>query len=445
MSQSGQDAAARPAAARDAGVLITLRESPRPVKALLAGIFVNRLGAFIQIYLVLFLTSRGFTAFEAGAALSGYGAGSILGVVAGGALTDRLGPRRTTLVSMASSAVMIVAVLYLRDYPLLVAVVAVVGAASAVYRPACAALLSELTPAHRQVMIFAIYRLIMNLGTTAAPLLGAALIAVSYRLLFWGEAVAALAYAVIALAALPASVTVPAEAAGQPGPRAPAPAGSQAGQRASRPRRGYAAVLADRRYLLYLAAVLVNMVVYIQYVSALPLAMRAAGLATAWYAAVVAVNGLIVITCELLMTRLVQRWPPRVAVTAGFTLLGGGMAVYALPGGAAVFVAGTLVWSLAEIVAGPTMFAYPAMAAPAGLRGRYVGSAQAVFGLGLAIGPVAGVAGWHAAGRSLWWACGLACLAGLAVAWPGVRPPPDESAGPGSSPSASTLTSEEDR
>ena len=78
----------------DAGILITFRESPGAVKALLVGLFVNKLGQFIQVFLVLFLTNRGFTAVQAGAALSAYGAGSVLGLVVGGTLTDSLGVRR---------------------------------------------------------------------------------------------------------------------------------------------------------------------------------------------------------------------------------------------------------------------------------------------------------------------------------------------------------------
>ena len=65
---AGGDAPAK--AGDDAGIWITLRESPPAVKALLAGVFVNRLGAFLQIFLVLFLTKRGFSEVEAGTALS---------------------------------------------------------------------------------------------------------------------------------------------------------------------------------------------------------------------------------------------------------------------------------------------------------------------------------------------------------------------------------------
>ena len=64
-------------------------------------------------------------------------------------------------------------------------------------------MLSERTPAHQQVMIFAMYRLALNVGTTAAPLLASALIAVSYQLLFWCDAVTAVVYGLIAIVTLP--------------------------------------------------------------------------------------------------------------------------------------------------------------------------------------------------------------------------------------------------
>ena len=187
-------------------------------------------------------------------------------------------------------------------------------------------------------------------------------------------------------------------------------------------RAGYLAVVADRRFVLFLLALLINAIVYVQYLSTLPVAMRAAGLGTTWFGAVVALNGVIVITCELLVTKVVQRWPMRIVVLAGFVLLGAGMASYALPLGAVVFVVGTLIWSLAEIIAGPTMFAYPAMAGPERLRGRYIGAANAMFRVGSASGSIIGLAVWNQVGNAVWWLCGLAALVGLAAGWSGIRP-----------------------
>ncbi|HEV2885342.1 MAG TPA: MFS transporter [Jatrophihabitans sp.] len=395
---------------RGIGVWNTFAQSPLPVRAILLGIFVNRLGAFFQTFLVLFLTERGFSKFEAGFALTGYGVGSMIGVVIGGALADRLGPRLATLASMGGSAVMLLSVLYLRHYPALLVAVVLVGVIGQLYRPASATLLSELTAPERQVMIFAIYRWAMNLGTTAAPLVGALLISVSYDLLFWAEAITAVCYGAIAAVALPRRRPAA-------GPGDGDPAADQ------RPASGYRAVLADRRFVLYLLAVLVNAAVYIQYVSTLPLTMRDAGLATFWFSVVVALNGFIVITCELLVTKITQRLPIKLVVGLGFALLGAGLSLYALPWGVAIFLIGTLVWTLAEIVGGPTMFAYPGMVAPEHLRGRYIGSMQLMFALGGALGPGLGVFLYDAIGRRMWWCCGLASLLALVLAVSGMRRP----------------------
>jgi predicted MFS family arabinose efflux permease len=250
--------------------------------------------------------------------------------------------------------------------------------------------------------MFALYRWALNLGTTAAPLLAWLFISISWDVLFWAEAVAAVAYAIIAAIWLPR--------------RKPAAERSAAAKIKDKAATGYRALLGDRRYLLYLLAMLVNSTVYIQYISTLPLTMKDAGLATFWYSGVVALNGFLVITCELLVTKVVQRWPIKVTMAAGFALLGGGFAVYALPWGVAIFFIGCLIWTMAEMVGGPTMFAYPGMAAPEHLRGRYIGSMQLMFNLGGAVGPGLGVFLYDSIGLNVWWCCGAASLVALLLA-----------------------------
>lgn len=378
-----------------------------PVKAMLAGVFVNKLGGFLQVFLVLFLIHRGFTVIQAGAALSANGAGAVIGILVGGSLSDRLGPRLATLISMFGGGVLMIGVLYAGSYAAILVIVTLLGGVSQMYRPAAAAMLSELTAENRQVMIMALYRLALNAGTTAGPLIGAALVTVSWSLLFWVDGITSLGYALIAAFALPRQS------------RASKPA--TAGSSGKRLLRSFAVVASDPRYGLFLTALFINALVYMQYVSVLPLAMRSAGLVTAWYAVMVAVNGGIVIGCELLMTKLTQRWRPRIVVMAGLVLLGGGMAIYDVPLGVGIFLAGTLVWTLAEIIAGPTVFAYPAIVAPDGLRGRYIGAAQAMFALGTAVGPVAGVAAWHAVGKTVWLGCAGACALAVLCARFGMR------------------------
>ncbi|MEV0801074.1 MFS transporter [Kribbella sp. NPDC050281] len=387
------------------GIWETIRDAPVPVKALLVGVFVNKLGWFLQVFLVLFLTtSKGFTPVQAGTALGVYGGGSVIGLIIGGSLSDRVGPRAAVMISMFGMAGFVLAIAYVPSYTAVVVVVALAGAVGQFYRPASAALLTELTPKNRQVMIFAVYRLAMNLGTTAAPLIGAALVAVSWNLLFIGEAVAALAYAAVAIVALPKRSAAAVEQTPEDQPSG----------------GGYVAVLRDHKYVLFLLCMFINAAIYMQYLAVLPLHMKADGLSTWWYSAIVALNGFVVITCELLVTKVVQNRPARVVAMTGFVLLGGGLAFYALPGGLAIFVIGTLLWTLAEIIGGPTMFAYPGMAAPKPLLGRYVGSAHAMFGLGSALGPFLGVWVWNTSGTRVWVWCGLAGAIGVVLAYFGM-------------------------
>ena len=404
-----------------AGVWATFHESPPAAKALLLGMLINKLGAFLQVFLVLYVVSRGYSNVAAGLALGLYGAGSVLGVIAGGSFSDRLGPRLTIATSMGGHAVLLVAVLYMQTYVGILITVTLVGAVGQLYRPAAAALLVELTPDERQVMVFAMYRLAMNIGTTVAPLLGALLIAASYEVLFWGEALASLGYVAIALIALPksrkADVTPSQPVVCDPAVSTEVAADTERGGMA-----GYRAVFADRRYVAYIIAMFINSAVYVQYLSTLPLAVTAAGLSTIWYSVMVTLNGGVVICFELMMTKVTQHHPIRKILMIGFPLLGCGMALYSIPAGVAVFVIGTLLWSLAEIIQGPSMFAYPGQAAPKALTGRYVASAHAMFGLGASIGPMIGVLLWSTIGSSTWLIMGAASVLALIPALWGVAP-----------------------
>ncbi|MFC5180737.1 MFS transporter [Actinomadura harenae] len=398
--------------ARPPGVWETWREAPVPVRAVIAGLLVNRLGTFVQVFLVLYLTHRGFSATQAGIGLGVYGAGTVLGLLVGGGLTDRIGSRLTIVLSMAGSAVLTLGVLYAPQYWTILVALALLGAVAQVYRPASANLLAEMVPDERQVMVFAMLRLAQNVGATAAPLFGSLLLAASYSLLFWGEAVAALVYAVIAYMTLPdGRSSAASEGGAADGAEEPA---------AEVPSGGYLAVLGDVRYLLFLLAFLLNSLIYVQYLAVLPLAVKAAGHPTVVYGSLVALNGFIVIACELPLTKKTQSLPARAVGVAGLALLAGGLALYWVPLGIAALVLATVVWSMGEIVGGPTMFAYPAKAAPDGLRGRYLGSAHAMFGLGSALGPVLGVELWHAVGRPVWLWCGAIGLVAVLAARAGM-------------------------
>lgn len=360
------------------GVWETFAQSPLSSKVILFGVMVNRLSGFLQIFIVLFLISLGYSHQQTIIALFIYGTGAVIGALIGGSLSERLGTRTASMISMGATAVLTATLLYLPNFTAILMVVALASLCAQLFRPASSALLSQQTPAERQTMIFAIYRLGLNLGATGAPLIGYALYhwgGESFTWLFWGEAIIAGLYALLAMLTLPGKT------------RTSGPASSPAAQCG-----GYLEVLADRRFVLFLLATLCHSAVFVQYITTLPMYVEDQKIGLFWYTLAVSLNGIIVICFELLITKITQNHARRKMLALGFALIGSGVAFYAVPIGPAALIVGTLIWSVGEIISGPAFFAFPANAGPKHLKAHYLGSFHFMFSMGIAVGPVVG--GW---------------------------------------------------
>lgn len=406
MTTTGRASSENPKARRPS-ITQTLRGIPGPIWLVLIGMLLNRLGNFLQIYLVLYLTSKGFSATEAAFALGAYGVGSVVGVLMGGAASDRIGYAWTIVGSMGLAGMLTLSMVFLTSLPLVIMVAALIGLVAQAYRPASSALLVERTPEEHHVMVFAVYRMAFNLGTTAGPLLGALLISYSYHLIFYLEALAQVGFALFAL--------VLARSGG----------GSAGAVRAKQDGEGrsYLAVMRDTRYVLFLLALFLNAVVYIQHTSALPLQLKADGHSVAFYSSLLSLNALMVICLELLFTKYVQHLPARVTVALGIGLVGVGMNLYVAGPGMALYVVATVVWTVGEMIGTPTASAWPGRVAPGHLRGRYIAAAAFPMQIGYAIGPVIGVAAWQASSASVWWLCGLLTAVAVIVTLIGMTEP----------------------
>lgn len=391
------------------GVFTTLRATPVSVRYLLGGVLINQMGAFMQTFLVLYLTVRGFSGGRAGLALAAYSIGSVAGTLLGGELTHRIGPRATIGGAMATSAVFVALVPLLAQparFGLLLATVIAAGLATQSYRPAAAVLLSDLMPEEHRVMGFSMMRVALNIGAALGPLVAAGLMLIDWSMLFWFDGVTALAYAVLAFTLLPNTV----------------PRREDESASASEDKRfAYRALVHDVRYLLFLAAVLLGSIIYVQYTVALPLKIQADGHPTALYGAVLTTSSLILILCELKVTTYVKHWRPNVAGAAGTAVMSLGLAGYGLAArSSALVILSTVVFVSGLMINGPTMFAHPSKF-PAAVRARYISAHQATFGLGLTLGPLFGVLAWEVLHDGVWVVSGLLGMIAAACAFVGMR------------------------
>src|SRR5712691_3712475 len=118
-----------------------IKELPLTAWYLVAGHFVNWFASFAIVFLVLYLTKRGYSFAAAGAAVAVYGVGEMITGGLTGHLADRFGRRNIMAVSMFASAAATFALYFVRTYAGILLVAFLAGAATEGWRPASRALM----------------------------------------------------------------------------------------------------------------------------------------------------------------------------------------------------------------------------------------------------------------------------------------------------------------
>src|SRR5438477_845134 len=184
----------------------SLRALPRGVWILFFGTFLNKFGTFVLPFLTIYLTRMGYSAAQASLAIAGYGIGTLCACVLGGYLADRLGRRKTIVLSMFSAAVAMLCLSQARSLSMIVCFSALAGLTGELYRPASSALLADLVPAGERVTAFAAYRMALNAGFAFGPATAGFLAQKSFLWLFVGDAASSALFGLVAWFALPAGL-----------------------------------------------------------------------------------------------------------------------------------------------------------------------------------------------------------------------------------------------
>lgn len=378
---------------------------PRAYWLLVAGMFVNRIGAFVLPFLSLYLKDHeGFDAGAIGTVLACWGVGTILAGFIGGQLADRWGRKPTMLASLFGGAVTLVALGNAHGVTALAVLALTFGVVAELYRPAVAAAIVDLVAPLQRARAFANLTWAYNLGFAFSPLVAGLLIDhAGYGWLFVGDG------ATMLLAGLLIAVRVPET---RPGPEAATATNATATDRSPPP-------VLDPRFVPILVAAFLLGLIMIQSLASLAHVMRADGLGAASFGRVIAVNGMLI--------AVVQPWlVPRFELMGRYRVMpcaalvfGLGFAVHALVGSSAGHVLAVSVWTLGEIALFPLCNAAVADIAPEHLRGRYQGAYWMAFATANVVGPPAGLA-VHAAFGSVGWGACLGMSGALAAVALGV-------------------------
>jgi MFS family permease len=367
---------------------------PGSAWVLFSGSFVNRLGTFVLPFITLYLTSRDFSPPQAGVGIAAYGLGGLVSQVFGGLLADRIGRKNAIALSMTSAGLLTLALWQADTLALIYPLMFALGLMGELHRPAAGALIADLLPSAQRVTAFTLYRLAVNLGWAVGLALGGFLAERSFDYLFIGDAATSIAFGVISFVALPHGTRT-------------------ARREEAHLQTARASILADRGFLLFLAAVLITGAVYSQNVSTLPLHIRDVGYTPSTYGLLQSLNGVIVVLLELPIIAWTQRHDRLRMIALGHLLIGLAFASLLWAKSLPLLVLMIVVWTFGEMIESPVASAITADRAPAHARGRYQSAFGSMFGMAWILGPTLGTLVYATDPAALWIACGV--LGGLAA------------------------------
>ncbi|MCB5166844.1 MFS transporter [Streptomyces bambusae] len=384
-----------------------LKDVPKAVWLLAAGVFVNALVSFSFVFVFVYLTGpRGLGTAEAGLITGLGGIGLVAGNFTGGWFGDRFGHRRVLLAASAAGGA-VLCCLPLAPTALLYAVLPAAQYASGVIRAANSALVAVTVPEGSRRQAFAVIRCVSNGGFTLGPPAGALIATtLSYGWIFVLDGLGTLFFALWTARVVPARGAAEAAAA---------PDGGRGG-----------GLLRDLRarpaLLVLLGAIVVTDVVYRQQYYTLPAFLADHGIGIQAFGLVIALNGGVILLLELPAAVALRHRPALQVVGTGLLLVGAGYAALLLGAGIAATALMMVLLSLGEILYKTTATAYVADESPEHAIGRFQSLYAGVSVIGVVIGPPLGGALYATAPALLWPLCaGLGLAAGCAVLYAGRR------------------------
>lgn len=359
---------------------------PRDAWALSLVLFIDMSGTMVIFFLSLYLTRRlGFSLFQSGQALSGYGFGMLFGALLGGQASDRIGSRTTQQICMFGAGLSLFALGASRSFPAVSLCVLFYGLFSSALFPAIASAMAEVCPPDVRSRGFVLNRLASNLGVTIGPVIGGFLARHDFRLLFWVDGTTCL------LAGLAFFVLFPRG-------RGPVPATASG----STVRRD--SWWRDPGLMLILAGTVGVSLVFNQLWGTFPVYVRAEyGLPENLIGPLFAVNTILIVLFQMVLTHGVEKFPRGRVAAAGVAFLGLGFGL--MPFGRGWFYGAmtVAVWTVGEMLFIPTATTLVSLRAAEGNQGRYQSFLSLAFGLGFIAGPALGTRAYERFGGTALW------------------------------------------
>lgn len=402
----------------------TFNEFPGTFWVLMGASFVDRLGSGLLFpFFALYIRDHfSVSMVEVGGIFFIFATTGVIGSFLGGAMTDRFGRRAMIIYGLVISASSSLLMAYVDDFRVFYLIAIVVGLLSNAGGPAQQAMVADLLPAKKLTEGYGVWRVVANLAVTFGPLIGGLLIAnVSYRALFYTDAVTSIFMALVVWRMLPE--TKPETAEGEEEETLVQSIG------------GYSRVLTDRIYVAFILICMMVFTVYIQMNTTMPVYLdEVQDINAAGYGYLLSMNALMVVLFQFWVTRRLAGRAPLRIMALGALLYAVGFGMYGIDANivfdafAAVgfgtydidayiffYAFAMVIITIGEMVIVPVSQAIAVRFAPTHMRGRYLAIFGFAYTIPFAVGPViAGLIMESFNPRWVWWGGFMLGIIGVA-------------------------------
>ncbi|MFN5620399.1 MAG: MFS transporter, partial [Flavobacteriales bacterium] len=168
--------------------------------------FINRAGSMVVFFMAVYLRDDvGLDLAQVGVVMACYGVGALVGVYAGGKLTDRIGHQPVMVGSLLGGFIMFMLASQVDGFYALCIVMFLLSAFGDGFRPAGMVAISHYSNKDNYTRSVSLYRLAINLGFSIGPAIGGLLAAIDYQYLFWADGGTCLMASVFVYFFLPSS------------------------------------------------------------------------------------------------------------------------------------------------------------------------------------------------------------------------------------------------
>ena len=364
---------------------------------------INWLGRFVVPFMALYLTQEmKLEGTQVGIIISLFGAGGLISVFVGGALSDRIG-RKTTIVASHLMSAIAMCLIYMAATPYQIAVLMFcLGLVGNAAEPATKALIADILPLEMRQRGYAANMWAVNLGYAVGPMLGAALTAYSFALIFIANATVILLTALIIFIFIPNNIQITAvdnENTDQPD--------------------GFRFLIKDKLFLLFIGYSFLFSLIYIQSTISLPIILSMEGFSATDYGLLLSLNGLMLIIIQMPAADFLSRFKRPFCLAISGLIVGIGFGSHMLAHTIWAYMIGVVIWTIAEVMNMPLVASVTADLAPRNLRGRYMGTFMATWSASSLVAPlIAGPIIQHAGPEALWTLCiglGVICFVGRSL------------------------------